>query len=59
MTKTYEKALEASRKAAREFRAVQTEYRAGRMSDADFLAARAKYNESEKAFDATYAKEAY
>lgn len=59
MTKAYEAALEASRKAAREFMTVQTLYRAGKMSDADFLAAKAKYQVSEKAFDAAYSKEAY
>jgi hypothetical protein len=56
MTKTYETALEKSREATRRFMAVQNEYRAGRMSDADFLAARAEYKVSEAEFDAAYAK---
>jgi hypothetical protein len=59
MTKTYEAALEASRKAAREFTAAQVAYRTRQIGDAEFLVAKAKYDESEKAFDAAYAKEAY
>jgi hypothetical protein len=59
MTKTYEAALEESRKAARKFMAVQADYRARKIGDAEYLAARAEYEASEKAFDAAYAKEAY
>jgi hypothetical protein len=56
MTKTYEAALKKSNEASRKFMAVQTEYRAGRMSDADFLAALAEYKASEVEFDAAYAE---
>ena len=56
MKTPYETALEKSREATRKFMAVQNEYRAGRMSDADFLAARAEYKGSEVEFDAAYAK---
>ena len=58
MTKTYEAALEISRQASRKFMAVQALYRAGKMNDADFLAARAEYKVSEAEFDAAFAKEA-
>lgn len=57
MTKTYEAALEESRKASREFMAAQIAYRTRKINDAEFLAAKAKYEESEKAFDAAYAAE--
>jgi hypothetical protein len=52
----YQAALEKSRVAARKFMAIRDEYRAGKMSDADFLAARAEYQVSEVEFDAAYAK---
>lgn len=42
-----------------EFRAAQQAYRSRQINDAEFLAAKAKYDASEKAFDAAYAKEAY
>jgi hypothetical protein len=59
MSKEYELALEASRKASREFAAAQTAYRARKIDDREFLAAKAKHDEACKAFDAAYAKEAY
>jgi hypothetical protein len=59
MTKTYEAALEASRKASREFAIVVADYRARKVGDAEFLAAKAKHDEANKVFDAAYAKEAY
>ena len=56
---TYEAALKKSREATRKYMAIRDEYRAGRMSDKDFLAAMAEYKASEKEFDAAYAKAAY
>ena len=56
MSATYQAALEKSREASRKFMAVQTAYLAGKMSDADFLAAMAEYKVSESEFDAAYAK---
>ena len=58
MTKAYEEALEESRKASREFMAVQQAYRAGETSDQTFLEAKAKHDAACKVFDAAYAKEA-
>lgn len=55
----YAKALEESRKASAEFRAAKDAYRSRKIGDSEFLAAKAKYDASEKAFDAAYAKEAY
>ena len=52
----YQVALEKSREASRKFMAVQTAYRAGKLSDTDFLSARAEYKVSESEFDAAYAK---
>jgi hypothetical protein len=54
MTKEYELALEASRKASREFAEAQTAYRARNIGDAEFLAAKAKHDAACKEFDAAY-----
>ena len=59
MTNEYKAALEKANKVSAEFRAAQIAYRARKIGDAEFLAAKAKYDASEKAFDAAYAKEAY
>jgi hypothetical protein len=56
MTTEYAAALEASRVAYRKFDAVRNDYRALKVGDAEFLAAKAEYEESEKAFDAAFAK---
>lgn len=59
MTKTYAKALEEANKASAEFRTAQAAYRARKINDAEFLAAKAKHDASQKEFDAAYAEEAY
>ncbi len=55
---TYEASLEKSREATRKFMAVQADYRARKIDDAEYLAARAEYEVSEKEFDVAFAKEA-
>lgn len=54
----YEIALEAHNKAIREFRAAQEAYRSRKIHDAEFLAAKAKYEEATKVFDIAFAKAA-
>ena len=57
MSPEYRKALETAREASIKFSAAQHAYRARLINDAEFLAARAEYVESDKAFDAAYAAE--
>lgn len=55
MTKAdYAAALEAARAAARVYREAQTAYRARKIGDAEYLAARAAWEASDKAFDDAY-----
>ena len=54
MTTTYEVALETIRKAPVPFTAITSDYRSGRINDAEFLAAKAIYNAAEKELDAVY-----
>lgn len=54
MTTTYEVALETIRKATVTFTAITSDYRSGKINDAEFLAAKAIYNAAEKEFDAVY-----
>lgn len=57
MTAEYEQALNAVREATRKFYAVRDAYHSLKVGDAEFLAAKAVYNEAEKIFDQAYAKE--
>ena len=59
MTPDYELALNAVREATTNFNAVTYAYRAGKITDDEFLAARKAYNEAERVFDAASAKEIY
>lgn len=53
---TYEEALSKVRAATTVFRGVQDDYRAGRISDDAYLAARRIYDQAEAEFDAAYAE---
>jgi len=57
MTAEYSIALEASRTACAKYAATLADYRSGKVGDAEYLAARVEFLESEKAFDAAFAKE--
>ena len=57
MTIEYELALNAANAASAKFRAAQDAYRACKIGDTEFLAARAEFDRSTAAFDAAYAKE--
>ena len=52
----YETAVEAARAASAIFRKAQEDYRARRIGDAEYLAARLAFKRSEVAFDEAYAK---
>lgn len=56
MTAEYELALNAVREATRKYKAVQMAYRNGSIGDAEFLAAKAVYDEADKAYELEYAK---
>jgi len=56
MTAEYELALTAVREATRKFEAVRTAYRNGSIGDAEFLAAKAVYDEADKAYELAFAK---
>ena len=58
MTKAYEEALNAHSSAFHAFDAIRNEYRAGKISDAEFLAARKVYDEATKVYDAAFAVDA-
>ena len=53
----YQAALRDHTIAADDYRQALSDYRTRRIGDAEFLAAKAKYNEATAAFDAAYAKE--
>ena len=57
--KAYGAAYDASGAAFRVFDAVRIQYRAGKISDAEFLAARAEYDKSMRAYDEAYSLAAY
>ena len=57
MSTKYELALETNRKATAVFLAIRADYRAGKIKDADFLAAKAIYDAANKEYDAAYAME--
>ena len=57
MTIEYQNALEVSLKASAVFSLAQVAYRTRKTNDAEFLAARAIWDESQKVFDAAYADE--
>jgi outer membrane protein TolC len=57
MSAEYEIALNAVREATRKFKSVRDSYRAGKASDAEFLAARAIYDEADRVYEVAYAKE--
>lgn len=57
MSKEYEAALESAREASQRFARVQQDYRARRIGDEEYLAARADWDHSQVAFDAAFAKE--
>ena len=59
MSIEYQNALEVSRKASAVFSLAQVAYRTRKTNDAEFLAARAIWDESQKVFDAAYAAEAH
>jgi predicted amidophosphoribosyltransferase len=54
----YDAALDETRSSTREFQKAQDDYRAGRIGDAEFLAAKAKYEAQDNVFDAAHAQEA-
>ena len=58
MSTEYEKALEVSRVASKEFDLAVTAYRARKIGAAEFLAAKAKHDAAMKMFDAAFAKKA-
>lgn len=49
---TYAEALAIANKATSEFRTIQRDYRNGAIGDAEYLAGRKAFEESQKAFDA-------
>lgn len=53
----YRVALTKARREADTYRRARVEYRAGRMSDADYLEARARFERSEVEFDAAFEAE--
>ena len=53
----YQRALERSNAAGKVFSKVQDDYRAQRIGDEEYLAARRVYQASEQEFDAAYARE--
>lgn len=53
----YATALEKSRAASRVFAQAQADYRAQRIGDAEFLAARAVHNEASRKFDVAFTRE--
>ncbi len=57
MTEEYKIELTRMREATRAYDAVGVAYRAGKVSDDEFLAALAVYKEAEIAFDEAFAKE--
>ena len=57
MSPEYRAAIESARAASIKFSAAQHAYRARLIGDTEFLAARAEWLESDKAFDAAYAAE--
>jgi outer membrane protein TolC len=57
--KAYGAAYDASGEAFRVFDAVRLKYRAGEISDAEFLAARAVYDKAMQAYDKAYSLAAY
>jgi head-tail adaptor len=57
MSDAYTTALIASREAFAKFDAARKAYRARQIGDAEFLAAKAEYAESEKAFDIAFSAE--
>ena len=56
MTKEYQEALETIRKATRAFAVVQEDYRARRIGDDAFLAAKHEYDTADDVFESVYAK---
>jgi len=58
MTPEYTAALVASQSVILKFQAAQKAYRALKIGDSEYLAARAEYEQGMKAYDAAYAKEA-
>lgn len=58
MSKEYAAALEAHNLAQRKFNAVRDLYRAFKVGDAEFLAARKEYDAATELFDEAFAKEA-
>jgi hypothetical protein len=58
MSNEYAAALEAHNVAFAKFDAIRKAYRALEVGDAEFLAAKAEYEEATKVYDAAFAKEA-
>ena len=58
MTTEYAAAIAAHNAAFAKFDAVRTAYRARKVGDAEFLAAKKAYEVATKAYDAAFAKEA-
>lgn len=58
MTNEYIAAIEKNNIAIHKFWAAQSDYRARKTSDAEFLAAKAEYNVAMAEFDVAFAKEA-
>jgi outer membrane protein TolC len=57
MTEEYELALSAVREATRKFKTIRDSFRAGKATDAEYLAARKVYEEADAAYELAYAKE--
>ena len=58
MSIEYELALNAVREATTKFTAIADSYRAGKIGDDEYLAARTAYHKAEKVYELAYAKEA-
>jgi len=57
MTDAYKAAMETHNEASKAFRAVQVAYRTGKVTDADFLAAKNVFAIATAAFDVAFAAE--
>lgn len=57
MTEEYELALTAVREATRKFKTIRDAFRAGKSTDAEYLAARKVYEEADRVYELAYAKE--
>ena len=57
MSAEYELALTAVREATRKFKTISDSFRAGKATDAEYLAARKVYEEADRLYEIAFAKE--